>query len=191
MKSDGSKMNKRVGEAEVINCHIQSGETTSHRLSERQQHHLCCRGYSHQCGTELPPVHGSSPAQCSSLHWFNVLLASNWEWRHWEPFYWPYHEPPLFIEWQGHTCSFLVDTKPLWHWATMRVDQLAKETVDHDMDPLVSIHYADVKPLVNSYTQQLVQVKWDVAVDGRDIYLLKPTLGVSKTFQHLTRAEEL
>ena len=35
------------------------------------------------------------------------------QWRHWEPFYLPYHEPPRFIEWNGRTCSFLLDTKPL------------------------------------------------------------------------------
>ena len=49
--------------------------------------------------------------------------------------------------------------------------------------------YVDLKPLVNSYTQQLVQTKWDVAVHDRYIYLLKPTLGPPQKFQHLTRAE--
>ena len=45
-------------------------------------------------------------------------------------------------------------------------------------------------PLVNSYIQKLVQTKWDVSVHGRDLYLVKPTLGPPKKFQHLTRAEE-
>ena len=72
-----------------------------------------------------------------------------------------------------------------------RVDQLAKETLDHDKDPLANVHHADLKPLVNSYIQQLVQIKWDVAVHGRDSYLLKPTLGPPKKFQHLTRDEEV
>ena len=31
------------------------------------------------------------------------------------------------------------------------VDQLAKETLDHDVDPLATVHYADLKPVVNSY----------------------------------------
>ena len=35
------------------------------------------------------------------------------------------------------------------------------------------------------------QTKWDVAVHGRDLYLVKPTLGPPKKFQHLTRAEEV
>ena len=72
-----------------------------------------------------------------------------------------------------------------------RVDQLAKQTLDQDIDPLASVHYTDMKPLVNSYIQKLVQTKWDVAVHGRDLYLLKPTLGPPKKFQHLTRAEEV
>ena len=72
-----------------------------------------------------------------------------------------------------------------------RVDQLAKETLDHNIDPLANVHHADLNPLVNSYIQQLVQTKWDVAVHGRDLYLLKLTLGPPKKFQHLTRAEEV
>ena len=72
-----------------------------------------------------------------------------------------------------------------------RVDQLAKKTLDQDIDPLASAHYTDMKPLVNSYIQKLVQTKWDVAVHGTDLYLVKPTLGPPKKFQHLTRAEEV
>ena len=71
------------------------------------------------------------------------------------------------------------------------VDQLAKETLDHDIDTLTTVHFADLKPLVNSYIQQEVQIKWDVFIHGRDLYLLKPTLGPPKRFRHLTRAEEV
>ena len=48
-----------------------------------------------------------------------------------------------------------------------------------------------MKPLVNSYIQTLVQTKWDVAVHGIDLCLMKPTLGPPKKFQHLTGAEEV
>ena len=89
------------------------------------------------------------------------------------------------------TRSFLLGTKPLWHWRNERVDQLAKETLDQDIDPLANVHYTDMKPLVNSYIQKLVQTKWDVAVHGRDLNLVKPTLGPPTKFQHLTRAEEV
>ena len=34
-------------------------------------------------------------------------------------------------------------------------------------------------------------IMWDVAVHGRDLHLVKPTLGPPKNFQHLTRAEEV
>ena len=71
------------------------------------------------------------------------------------------------------------------------VDRLTKETLDHDIDPLTTVHYADLKPVVNSYIQHEVQIKWDVSIRGRDLYLLKPTLGPPRKFKHLTRAEEV
>ena len=71
------------------------------------------------------------------------------------------------------------------------VDQLAREALHRDIDPLVTVRFADLRPLVNSYIQQEVQIKWDVYVHGRDLYLLKPTLGPPKRFRHLTRAEEV
>ena len=92
----------------------------------KQQHHLCSWGYSHQSGTELLPTHGPSPSWCGSLLWLNVLFAGNWGWRHREPFYLPYHEPALVIEWQGHTCSFLLGTKPLWHWRKWKSGPISK-----------------------------------------------------------------
>ena len=70
-----------------------------------------------------------------------------------------------------------------------RVDQQAKEILDQDIDPLANVHYTDMEPLVSSYIQKLIQTKRDVAVHGRDLYLVKPTLGPRKKFQHLTRAE--
>ena len=45
--------------------------------------------------------------------------------------------------------------------------------------------------MVNSYIQQEVQIKWDVSIHGRDLYLLKPTLGPPEKFKHLTRAEDV
>ena len=53
--------------------------------------------------------------------------------------------------------------------------KLAKGTLGQDIDPQASVHYRNMKPLVNSYIQKLVQTKWDVAVHGRDLYLVKPT----------------
>ena len=67
------------------------------------------------------------------------------------------------------------------------MDQLAKETLDHDIDPLTAFHYADLKSLVNCFIQRVVQVKWGVSIHGRGLYLLKPTPGLPKRFWHLTR----
>ena len=50
-----------------------------------------------------------------------------------------------------------------------KMDQLAQENLDQDIDPLASAHYTDLKPLFNSNIQKLVQTKWDVAVHGRDL----------------------
>ena len=71
------------------------------------------------------------------------------------------------------------------------VDQRATETLDHDIDPLTTVHYADLKPVVNSYIHQEVQIKWDVSIHGKDPYLLKPTLGPPRKFKHRARAKEV
>ena len=84
----------------------------------------------------------------------------------------------------------VLHTKPLQHRGNERVDQLAKETHGYDIDHLAGVHYADLKPLVNCFIQQLVQIKWDVAVHGRDLYLLKLTLWPLKKFQQC-RVEEV
>ena len=54
------------------------------------------------------------------------------------------------------------------HWRKWKVEQLATEILDQDIDPLASAHYTDLKPLVNSYIRQLVQTKWDVSMPGKD-----------------------
>ena len=97
----------------------------------------------------------------------------------------------MVIEWQGHKCSFLLGTKPLWHWRKWKSGPTSKRDArQKDISPLASVHYTDMKPLVN-YIKKLVQTKWDVSVHDRDLYLLKPTLGPPKKFQHPTRAEEV
>ena len=64
----------------------------------RQQHHLCSWSHSHQSGAELLPTHRPSPSRRCCLLWLHVLFSGNWGWRHWEPFYLPYHEPAQVIE---------------------------------------------------------------------------------------------
>ena len=72
----------------------------------RQQHHLCCWGYSHHTGTELLLLHGPSSPRCSSLLWLNVLLAGNRGRRYWESFYLPYHEPLCLLSDKGSSVRF-------------------------------------------------------------------------------------
>ena len=100
--------------------------TPTVKKTTRQQHHLCSCGYSHQSATALLPTHGPSPSRCSGLLWLNVLFTGNWGWGHQEPSYLPYHGPALVIEWQRHTCSFLLDTKPLYHWGKWKSGQTSK-----------------------------------------------------------------
>ena len=37
-------------------------------------------------------------------------------------------------------------------------DQLARQTIDHDIHPLANVHNATLKPLVNFYIQQVIQI---------------------------------
>ena len=161
------------------------------KKTARQQHHLCSWGYSHQSGTELLPTHGPSPSWCSSLLWLNVLFAGNWGWRHREPFICHIMNLLWSLSDKGTRVPFCWVPSHCGIDGNERVDQLAKETLDQDIDPLASVQYTDMKPLVNSYIQKMVQTKWGVAVHGRDLYLVKSTLGPPKKFQHLTRAEEV
>ena len=69
-------------------------------------------------------------------------------------------------------------------------DKLAKESLGLNIDALLGIYHADLKPQVNAYVQQLMQVKWDVEVHGRDLYLLKANLAPPDRYKHLKRAEE-
>ena len=95
------------------------------------------------------------------------------------------------IEWRRHTCLFLLDTKPLWYWGRWKSVPASKRDHWPRHRHLASVHYADLKPLVNFYIQQLVQIKWGVAVHGRHISPVKPTLGQPKKFQYFTRSEKV
>ena len=86
---------------------------------------------------------------------------------------------------------------PLGAFCTSPISSLyteANETPLEERGLKLSLHYY-LKPRVPALTTQhimpcMIQTKWDVAVHGRDLYLMKPTLGPPKKFQHLTRAEE-
>ena len=192
--TDGSKIDERLGAAAVINRHFQNGETTCSQLSKR-----------------LPNNSTIFAAEATA-----ITLALNY-YRHMDPVQ---HDVVIYsdsmsclqaIEGEDTNnpliCQIMnllwalsdKDTCVRFCWVPSHcglegneiVDQLANETLDHDIDPLTTVHFADLKPLVNSYIQQEVQIKWDISIHSRYLYLLKATLGPPKRFRHLTRAEEV
>ena len=185
-------MNERVGTAAVINRHFQNGETTCRQLSKRLPDNstifaaeataiILALDYYQLMG----PVHHDVVVYSDSMSRLQVIEGEDTE----NPFIchitnllWLLSDKGTCFCWIPSYCGIE---------GNERVDQLVKDTLDHDIDPIASVHYTDLKPLVNLYIQQVVQTKRDVAVHGRYIYLLKPTLGSPKKLQHLTRAEEV
>ena len=187
--TDGSKIIERVGAAAVINRHFQKGETTCHQLSKRLsnnstifaaeataitlaldyyqymdpvQHDVVVYSDSMSC---LQAIEGEDTENPLICHIMNLLWA---------------------LSDKGTCVRFCWVLSHCGIESNEIVDQLANETLDHDIDPLATVHYADLKPVVNSYIQQEVQIKWDVFVHGKDLYVLKPTLGPPKKFKHLS-----
>ena len=192
--TDGYKMNERVGAAAVINRHFQDGETTCRQLSKRLPDNstiftaeataitLALNYYRH-----MGPVHHDVVDYSDSMSCLQAIEDEDTE----NPFICHIMNLPWLLSNKCTHVSFCWIPSHCGIEENEKMDQLAKETIDKDIDPLTSVLYTDLKPLVSSYIQKLVQPKWDVAVHGRDIYLVKPTLGPPKKFQHLTRAEEV
>ena len=178
----------------VINRHFQNGETTCRQLSKRLPDNssifaaeataisLALNYYQH-----MGPVHHDVVVYSDSMSCLQAIEGEDTE----NPFICHIMNLLWSLSDKGTRIRFCWVPSHCGIDGNERVDQLAKETLDQDIDPLASVHYTDMKPLVNSYILKLVQTKWDVAVHGRDLYLVKPTLGPPKKFQHLTRAEEV
>ena len=192
--TDGSKMNERVGAATIINRYFQNGETTCRQLSKRLTDNstifvaeataisLALNHY-----RLIVPVHHNVVVYSDSISCLQAIEDEDTE----NPFICHIMNLLWVLSNRGTCVCFCWIPSHCGIEGNERMDQLAKETLDQDIDPLASVHYTDLKPLVNSYIQQLVQTKWDVAVHGQDLYLVKPTLGQPKKIQHLTRAEEV
>ena len=184
----------KVGAAAVINRHFQNGETTCRRLSKRLPDNstifaaeataisLALNYYQH-----MGPVHHDVIVYSDSMSCLQAIEGEDIE----NPFICHIMNLLWSLSDKGTRVRFCWVPSHCGIDGNERVDQLAKETLDQDIDPLANVQYTDMKPLINSYIQKLVQTKWDVAVHGRDLYLVKPTLGPPKKFQHLTRAEEV
>ena len=187
-------INERVGAAAVINCRFQNGETTCRQLSKRLPNNNTIFAAEATAITlaldyyrYMDPVQHDVVVYSDSMSCLQAIESED-------------TENPLIC----HIMNLLwalsdKGTRVRFCWVPSHcgiegneiVDQLAKETLNHYIDPLATVHYADLKPVVNSYVQQEVQIKWDVSIHGRDLYLLKPTLGPPRKFKHLTRAEEV
>ena len=106
----------------------------------RQQHHLCSWGYSHQSGTELLPTHGPSPSRRGSLLGLHACLQAIEGEDTENPFIW--HIMNLFWSWsdKGTRVRFWWVPSHCGIDGNERVDQLAKETLDQDIDPLANVN---------------------------------------------------
>ena len=192
--NDGPKMNERVGAVAVINRLFQDGETTCRQLSKRPPDNstifavettaitLALNYYRH-----MGPVHHDIVVYSDSMSFLQAIDGEDTK----NPFICQIMNLLWLLSDKGTRVRFCWIPSHHGVEGNEKVDQLAKETLDQDIDPLASVYYTDLKPLVNSFIQQLVQTKWGVAVHGTDLYLVKPTLGPPKKFQHLTRAEEV
>ena len=192
--TDGSKIDERVGAAAVINRQFQNGETTCRQLSERLPNNstifaaeaaaftLALNYYRH-----MDPVQHDVVIYSDSMSCLQAIEGEDTD----NPLICQIMNLLWALSDKGTCVRFCWVPSHCGIEGNEIVDQLAKETLDHDIDPLTTVHFTDLKPLVNSYIQQEVQIKWDVSIHGRDLYLLKPTLGPPKRFRHLTRAEEV
>ena len=190
----GWALTERVGAAAVINRHFQNGEITCRCLSKRLPDNstifaaeataitLALDYYQH-----MEPVRHDVVVFSDSMSCLQAIEGEDTE----NPLICYIMNLLWLLSDKGTHVRFCWIPSHCGIEGNEKVDQSAKESLDHDIDPLARVHYADLKPLINSYIQQLVQIKWDVSIHGRDLYLLKPILGPPKKFQYLTRAEEV
>ena len=183
-----------MGAAAVINRHFQNGEKICRQLSKRLPNNRTIFAVEATAITlaldyyrYMDPVKHNIVVYSDS----NVLLAGDWGRNYWKLIICHIMNLPWALSDKGTRARFCWVPSHCGIEGNEIVDQLAKQTLDHDIDPLATVHYADLKPVVNSYIQQEVQIKWDVYIHYRDLYIFKQTLGSPKKFKHLTRAEEV
>ena len=183
-----------VGAVVVINRHFQNGEITCHQLSKRLPDNstivaaeATTISLALNCCHHMGPVHHDVVVYSNSMSCLQAIESEDTK----NPFICHIMNMLWLLSDKGTCVCFSWIPSHCGIEGNETVEQLAKETRNQDMDPLASVHYTDLKSLVNSYIQHLVQTKGSVAVRGRDLYFVKPTLKQLKEFQHLTRAEEV
>ena len=151
--TDGSKMNESVGSAAVINRHFQNGERTCRQLSKRQPDNstifaaeataisLALNYY-----LNMGPVLHDVVVYSDSMSCLQAIKGKDTE----NPFIWHIMNLLWSLSDKGTRVRFCWVPNHCGIGGNERVGQLAKETLDQDIDPLASVHYTDMKPLVNS-----------------------------------------
>ena len=165
--TDGSKNNDRLGAAAVINRHFQNGETTCRQLSKRLPDNstisaaeataitLALDYYGHMNPVKHDVVFYLDSMSClqaiEDKDMQNPLIS------HIMNLLWVLSDKGTCVRfcWVPSHCG--IEGNEI-------VDQLAKETLYHDIDMMESVYSADLKRLVNSYIKQGVQTKWDVSI---------------------------
>ena len=159
----------RVGAAAVINRHFQDGKTTCHQLSKRLPDSstifaaeataitLALNYYRH-----MGPVHHDVVVYSDSMSCLQAIEGEDTN----NPFICHIMNLLWLLSDKGTHVRFCWIPSHCIIEGNEKVDQLAKETLDQDIDPLACVYCTDLKPLVNSYIQKLVQTMWDVAVHG-------------------------
>ena len=150
--TDGSKMNERVGAAVVINRHFQNGETTCHQLpdhstifaAEATAISLALNFYQH-----MDPVHHDVVVYSDLLSCLQAVEGEDTE----NPLICHIMNLLWLLSNRGKRVRFCWIPSHCGIEGNERVDQLAKETLDQEIDPLAIVQYTNLKPLVNSYIQ--------------------------------------
>ena len=147
-------MNERVGTAAVVNRHFQNCETTCRHLSKRMTDNstifaaeataitLALEYYLH-----MDPVHHDVVVYTDSMSCLQAIEGEDTE----NPLICHILNPLWLLSDKGTHVYFCWIRSNCGIEGNKIVDQLAKETPDHDIDPLASVHYADLKPFFNSY----------------------------------------
>ena len=176
-------MNARVGAAAVINRHFQNGETTCRQLPKRLPDNttifaaeataisLALNYYQN-----MGPVHHDVVVYSDSMSCLQAIEGEDTE----KPFICHIMNLLWLLSDKGIRVRFCWIPSHCGIDGNERVDQLANKTLDQDIDPLASVHYTDMKPLVNSYIQKMVQTKWDVARHGRDLLSRETNIRTTK-----------
>ena len=157
----------RVGTAVVINCHFQNGKITCRQLSKRLPDgstifaaeatviSVALNYYQH-----MGPVHQDVMVYSDVMSCLQAIEGEDTE----NPFICHIMNLLWLLRHRGTRVRSCWIPSHCGIEGNERVEQLAKENLDKDLDPLASIHYADLKLLVSTYIQKSVQMKWGVAV---------------------------